>query len=283
MTQSTSQIRTSPVTMLYTFGYLHITTLCRASRVCKEWHRLIQMPFLWKGIDMSKHFSLMRFDEQFWKSNIDCVKLKLDPSGVPAFAQTKTSVLALLKLSHQVEGDKGITDLTLPKGLSIKTLMKIAKLYLPDIPVFYTITEAFSRENGVPADFLKEHGDKELKATTRIFITNGILFGSRYNFSISRYEKPSVLHVATLILLVRISSPPSGTYLFGTSPITYTCCTETVGKHQRVCVIGAFNPRGVDIFPLYQIWQKDCGVAGIRPVITEKHSSFRTSEDTPES
>lgn len=259
MSQSPTQIGYSHIhiTMMHSFSYLDITTLCCTSRVCKEWYHLIEMPSLWKSMNLSNYLPLTRFDAQFWENHIDCVKLKLDPSGAPPFVQTKTSVVGLQKLCKEVYANQGITDLTLPKGLSLKTIELIAK----NLSFFKFIEPTY--------------GKTQLEQTLRIFITNAILRGSKGRChsmkkglyanrkTATGHEKPAVLHLTTLTFLRRYFLDSSQTHLHDACRLTFACCSEPSTTSHEQFTAGTSYHLGFNIYRYRSIMPSTCGETAI--------------------
>jgi hypothetical protein len=222
--------------------------LSRVSRVSKAWCVLAASDQVWKNFNIVSLFPLLRtIDADTWITHIDCEKFGFDPTGAPTYqkAAVKADILFLRQLFPRVEGNAGVTMLTLPKGLNLIKLIEGAK----------------SPKTGNPVDvscylepILKDLGGKTLNETVRIFITNNILEGSREKISIEEDAMVSAAGgertqtLATVALLI-LTFMKTGERLCPEKPSTendtYMHTSDVVRKY-TVCV-GAFSENRITI------------------------------------
>lgn len=148
--------------------------------------------------------------------------------------------------SLSIEGDSGVTLLTMPKGLTLNKLVKLAgSPKLGNATNFRYIWNRISEALGdIPVD-----------KTYRIVITNNVLKESR-NLSIidqnkiacvSGCEIPSILEAATLLVVIYMSSEQR---LYNNNPWTYIRCSDYIDRRYEV-VVGGFAPNGLCIDSFY--------------------------------
>jgi F-box-like len=155
---------------LYIFSFFSPEDLGRPSCVCKKWTVLSSDNSLWDAFDLKKLFSSLKIlDETVWETHVDLTALKLEVHDSPLLnKRTTIPVLKRLFASLGVE-EKGVTLLTMPKGLTLNKLVSLGK----------------SPKRGYPANFrfiwsriLEELGDAPVDKTYRVAITNSVLKGS---------------------------------------------------------------------------------------------------------
>lgn len=223
------------------FSYLSGNELGRSCRVSKQWHTLASMPILWNALDLRKLSpSLKVFDELDWTTHIDLSSLNLSIADAPPSDKRKEiPVLKRLLSSLSIEGNSGVTLLTIPKGLTLNKLVKLARS--PKLgnatnfkPIWNRITE--------------ELGDIPVDKTYRIVITNNVFEASR-NLSVnarknlvhkSGCEMPSILEASTLLVVTYMSSQQR---LYNDNPRTYTLCLGQVDGYPLI--VGGFAPAGL--------------------------------------
>ena len=231
-----------PVCISHICGFLPPEDLANTSWVSKEWRVLGGgNPELWAAFDLKEIFrqrgyTLNVIDKKVW---FDWTGLDIDESSFP----DKRDIILVLKqmfASLEIEGDAGITLLTLPP-VTLRELL-----------------EKFSDRIGyVILSILDQHGDVSMTETRLVAITNNILKGSR---GLSAAVKEALVlekgcemvgvtaAVALAILTEKMSSVELPVRLFGNDPWTYIGCAELVNGHRsdRV-VVGGFAPSGLEV------------------------------------
>ena len=232
-----------PVCISHICGFLPPEDLANTSLVSKEWRvlgganpELWRSPTLWDRFDLKDFFHarglpLNVIDKKVW---FDWTGLDIDESSFP----DKRGVILGLKemfASLEIEGDAGITLLTLPPV----TLRELQEKFLDRIRYMYS-------------RILDQHGDVAMTETRLVAITNNILKGSRgLSSSVQEvlvlgkgYQMIGVTAAVALAILTEKSSsvvPP--TRLFGVDPYTYTRCAELVDGYR--VVVGGFARSGL--------------------------------------
>ena len=229
--------------ILNIFGYLTAIELAKCGEISRRWRRLASDATLWNAFDLRTISSSLKvFDELDWVTHVDLSSFGLDVTDAPPL--DKRQAIPFLKRclsSLPIEGNVGITVLTIPKGLTFNTLVKLAgSPKVGNTPKFRYIWDRISSEIGdIPVD-----------KTYRIVITNNVFKKSR-NLSVSDQkalvrkidcEMPRVLE-ATVLLVVTFMS--SGERLYSDNPWTYTRCSEQLAGYQLV--VGGFSPDGVHV------------------------------------
>ncbi len=189
--QSYSPISSLPdEILLKIFSDLSPKDLCQASCVSKHWNQLASDRLIWQAFDLKKMFpSLKVIDQAVWQAHYKFAKLELSIDDSP---DKRIIILALQRLftSLQIEGEAGITLLTLPKGLTISKLKTL----------LHCMTGCYYEP-----DFMEELKHVSVERTYTIAITNTILKGSE-RLSTSRQqefikekgcEMPTILEAAT--------------------------------------------------------------------------------------
>ena len=221
------------------FHFLNAEELASIALVCQIWNTIASSEALSYEIPFPSW--LKDIDASVWEKHVDLKKYGLDLSVVPRvnrLALTK----ALKPLSRKVENKMGITNMVIPKGLTLNTVLRIAK------------------DNSVPIGFiwdeiLTNFGDIAVEQTRVLFFTNSIFEGTR-----DRTPDQHELDVATIghecgftirnpgfrdfmafLALTYMSSsenPPTQLY----SSNTFTVLIEKV-----ICcsLIGGFAPSGL--------------------------------------
>ncbi len=255
---SQPQIEMSPIQclpveiFLHVFGFLSIKDLCQASGVCQDCKMLATDDSLWKAInqrlpklsDLQQQYpSLKIMNKEFWEEYADCAGLGLQFEAAPLRAIDQCKILArdafkvipkIIRLieSLEIEGDAGITVLTIPQGLTINKVVQIA--------------HSPKKGNAVKIAYIWERlivqlGDAPVWQTNRVLITNSILKNSvglytadlKKSFQKMGCTLPSVLNFMALAVLMHMSSeenPP--TRLFSDNPPTFTSCSEEIDGYE---------------------------------------------------
>ncbi|HSW86078.1 MAG TPA: F-box protein [Rhabdochlamydiaceae bacterium] len=232
------------------FTYLLPEDLVRASRVCKKWYNATsESSFdssLRKVSMLTKLFpSITVMDGPFWEEHFDLEALGLSVKDEPVFNKNKEIPFAKKLLAGtKVEGEAGITRLTIPKGHTFNKLETLG-----ESPKEGNATKFRLIWQGVR----RELGDKEAAETRIIYITNNILEGTREEdigkqqelVEKQGYELPDVLTAATLPILKHVTSkkqpPPC---LFEES---YTRTSNEIDG--RRMFVGGFGSAGLHVYP----------------------------------
>jgi len=246
--------------ILKIFGYLSVIELAKCGEVSRKWRRLACDATLWNAFDLRTISpSLKVFDELDWVTHVDLSSFGLDVTDAPPL--DKRQAIPFLKRclsSLPIEGNAGVTLLTIPKGLTFNTLVKLAgSPKVGNAAKFGYIWDRISSEIGdIPVD-----------RTYRIVITNNVFKKSRH-LSVSDQkalmskigcEKSKVLE-ATVLLVVTFMV--SGERLYSDNPWTYTRCSEQIAGYQLV--VGGFSPNGVYIDSYgFDIVSVSIGVGGV--------------------
>ncbi len=193
------------------------------------------------AIDLKKQFPKLEiFDGSVWETHANLTTLGLHISDEPPLNVSLIPFLKTLFASWKIEDDAGITILTLPAGLTLRKLAKVAVSPKCGNP---------TKLEDIWENALKALGDVPVERTYRVAITNNVLKGSRklsVNNQSSLQESggtlPGVLPVAALSILTFISSKISffkgPTRLYGNKPLTYTYTNEKVDG--QTLVVGGF-------------------------------------------
>lgn len=255
--------------ILRIFTFLTPEEVASTSRVCRKWNRLGSDESLWTAFLKKLFPSLKILNEETWKAHADLNALELSVDDVPPFDNRKIiPELKRLFASLKIEGDAGITLLTMPRGLTFNKIVTLARSPIQGDPVKFSY---------IWPRILEELGNKQIEKTHKIAITNSVLKESR-DLSVrdqqelvnkSGCEMPGVLPAVTLAILTYISSqekPPTSLYnndrykddeprdnnpytmdRFNNNPLfktcmTYTRCCESVDHYN---LIGCLFPSGL--------------------------------------
>ncbi len=236
----------SPELILNIFSYLPPKDLARAGRVSKDWKEFTSDPLLWKAFDVKKLFpNLSIFDEKAWPIYFNLTEFGLSVEDTPkADYRFDIPVLYTLFKSNRIR-PSGLTILTIPEGLSLCKLEKMAS--------------SLQFGNPTKIDFIAPiirnlYGDITVKRTYRVILTNDILEGTLGFEEMDAKKKiveeevkcelPGFLAVATLCIVSYISSPKqTPTSLYGKK--TYTDCSEQIDND--VVAVGGFGQAGLAI------------------------------------
>ena len=221
------------------FGFLPPEDLARVARVSREWKHLADNPVLWdlQAIFRSRGHVLNIIDKKVWAEclDLDAARVHVEDSLLPR--RTVFKVVRQMFDSLEIEGDLGITLLTLP----LVTLRNLRTFF----PAAFRFIHPL---------ILGKHGDTVMNETGLVAITNGILKGSRGLSSAA--HKALVLGkecemveltavVALAILTERRFSLTPPIRLFSGVPWTFTRGVEKVGDCH--VVVGDFTLSGLHI------------------------------------
>ena len=213
---------------LHIFTFLNAEELAKIAPVCQLWRDFASSESLAYVIPFPSW--LKDIDADVWRKKVvDLEKYGLDLTEVPCinkFALTKD----LKPLSKRVENNMGITNMVIPKGLTLNIALQIARDY--SVPINY-----------IWPQILAEFGDKAIDKTCILFFTNSIFTGTRSHTSNQHEEDvtcigtdcrvaiqgPEVRNFLALLILTYLNSPEdSRTQLY--SSATYTRLLEKVNN-----------------------------------------------------
>lgn len=229
------------------FSYLTPAELARCMQVSKEWKVFASSKSLWNAFDCRylRYFfpSIRIFNELDWATHFDLASLGISMEDAP-LSDKRKEILALKRVlsSLPIEGNSGVTLLTIPKGLTLNKLIKLARS--PKLGNAVNLGYIWNRIS-------EEIGNIPVDKTYRIVITNNIFIESR-DLSVSAQknlvrkmgcEMPKILEAAALLVVTYTSFWQR---LYHNKPWTYTCCSEQVDGQQLI--IGGFAPCGPTIF-----------------------------------
>lgn len=220
----------------------------RISQVCQRWHRIAFDEKLWDKFDVRQIFPSQKieiFDVGFWKQfDLKAIGLDVDdiaPMDNRAVIPQLAGIFAKMKM-HQLETEdgRGISILTLPKGLTIDRLMVVAALAKKKIDFHFE------------EETLKMLRESPVEKTCRIVITNGILSRSKKCslymqsdlLTLLSAGKPDGIEACTLAVATRIARKRR---LFNDDPPTFTRCTESEETFAANVVVGNFSSRGIHV------------------------------------
>ncbi|MCC5832171.1 MAG: F-box protein [Chlamydiales bacterium] len=224
------------------FTYLSVVELAKCGEISRKFRRLASDSCLWNAFDLKRISPLLKvFDESDWVTHFDISSFGLDVTDAPSLDKRKTIPNLKRHLSSlPIEGDAGITLLTIPKGLTLKKLLELARST--------SKMEERTQFRNISDHIIREIGDISIDKTYRIIITNNILKKSR-NLSIDEHialvikigcEMPKVLEASVLLVVTFMIS---GESLYSNIPVTYTRCSEQISDYQLA--VGGFMRDGV--------------------------------------
>lgn len=232
--------------VLHIFTFLSPEELCAASGVCRNWRVLASDESLWKAFDLTRIFpSLKVIDGTLWNAHFDLKAFGLSLDKEPILDKRKEiPFIKKLFATLKVEGDAGITRLTLPRGLTFNKLIKLAASPKQGDPAYFKDVWSY---------ITKVLGEIPVDKTQVIYISNSILEGSRAlneeDLPIfvreAGCEMPEVLPAATLAILTYVCFQKR---LYGAHPWTYTLCSGDL-------VVGGFDRSGLIASSLYLIFK----------------------------
>lgn len=184
--------------------------LVAMSSVCRNWQYITSCIFL-----KNAGLPFQIFNMSVWRKYIGTdetrAKAHLPPLGLDlsdhCFPITKKKIADLRKLSVKVSDEKGVTLLTIPKGLTLRKLMQIAETPLKGNP-----TKFYQGHCSWQNKILEKIGDKVVEETVTVAIANSIIDGT-CRAPLQRQEEvvkdsgcqlPGTLPTATLAILTFI-------------------------------------------------------------------------------
>lgn len=205
--------------LLNIFKYLPPEDLCKkTNRVCKLWNALSADNSLWNAFDLKKLFPSVKFlDETVWKAHVDLVKLKITFEDAQPI-DNRIAYLALKRLlGLRIDGNAGVTVLTLPKGLTFEALTSLANSKSISIEFVWPRIDKFCRT-------LCIEKTQTVAITNSTFFKSNKLSDAKQDALLNKIgcEKPGVLALSSLALLTRISQQPP-VLLFKGSTYSISC------------------------------------------------------------
>lgn len=230
----------------------------------------------WNSLDLTKIFpSVTLLTEYDWEGLVDVRAMGLDmndlaPLDVRATIPIVKEALATLNIglnagltpfqTSKIQDNEGVTILTIPRGLSLKTLLKISKFQLKGPkPLFAEISDYI----------LGEIGDNKVQQSYRILIANSILQDTHKHVEFLEYdttslgggydgfEVPGTLEATTLLVT---------TYMRSEKRLFMERSTYAKEKNRRgfdeTPRIGHFSKAGLKITQTPTPWHES-GVAGV--------------------
>jgi hypothetical protein len=198
------------------------------------------------------------FDEVFWATHVDLSALGLDVKDAPPFNKDLLNQKLRKVRAPSIKGNKQISYLTIPKGLSIKNILSST----PSLSQLSIISHFLESLVEIPVD-----------KTYNILITNDIFEGSESLSLIEQLELlkekecelPKLVEVLALIILFYLHS---GTYLYRSRnhSLHFTRCADPTGRPETDVTwrVGGVTPGiygGIRVG--YTFIQQENGVAGV--------------------
>lgn len=252
--------------LVHIFSYMQPREITNLSRVCRAWN-IAHSPeadfgeFLWRDVS-PKALGYHVIDAKVWGKEL-LETNRLDATGGPNISGRKLAS-ALHLLSELEEEGKGVTLLTMPKGLTINILMRIIESNR--VPI--------NTRNRIVLIHLCKNLRKKIsvKETYVVAISNSVLKGSRilnYNqretlLKATGCERPSVLEITTLAVLNYLKFPKTNLL----KSQTYTDCSDFADPRE-VFQGNSLSPYGLQIDTSPPCWFggpyiKDVGVVGVK-------------------
>jgi hypothetical protein len=153
----------------HVFHFLNAEELARIAPVCSQWNALAASDAVSLSYGIPFPSWLKDIDAEVWEKYVDLKKYGLDLSEVP-HVNRRILTKALKPLSRKVEKKMGITNIVIPKGLTLNIVLQIAK------------------DNSVPIGLmfpliLTTFGDVAVGRTRVLFFTNSIFESTRKHTS----------------------------------------------------------------------------------------------------
>ncbi len=244
-----------PNVVLKIFTYLTFEQLGDCRLVNEQWSAFASEATdsqAWQNLK-GMSFRLIVLDGSIWKNHVDLKAHGLSVDDEPA-GDKREEVAKLKKgLTLKTELRNGISYLTIPKGLSVKKLLKIAESLFKNIAVAKCILEQF--------------GDIEVDKTYKIVITRDILLKSRGLQSLTELDdflerfscdKQKIIETVALIVLTYMTT---GETLYIDEPCAFTYCAEQINGHQTM--VGNCNTSGFDIYDAFLNGEVNAGVGAV--------------------
>jgi hypothetical protein len=145
------------------FHFLNADELAQMAPVCQLWNTLASSDAVSYGIPFPSW--LKDIDAEVWEKYVDLKKYGLDISEVPR-VNRRVLTKALKPLAEKVENNMGITNMVIPKGLTLNIVLQIAKDN--SVPI-----------GGIWDEILTHFGDIASEQTRVLFFINSIFANTR--------------------------------------------------------------------------------------------------------
>jgi hypothetical protein len=213
--------------------------IARCAEVCRSWRELARDPEVVMAV-LRRIKGLTIFDGTSWKEHF-VLPAEVNFDGLPPINPLTALPMIGRHLSLSIEGDAGVTLLTLPCGLTFNMLVELAKTPRSGKGM------AFSYLWG---PFLEAHGDHALSSTKRIMVTNNVLNNTRSKLVADQRalvegmgsRLPRTLEAVALCATRFITT---GEMLYNCSPLTYTRCEEIIRGDQMS--VGGLSAAGLNV------------------------------------
>lgn len=222
------------------FCFLNAEEVVGIARVCRLWNTIA----FTSAYSISSPSWLKDIDAGVWEKHVDLKKYGLEISEVPC-ENRPALVKALKPLARKVENNKGITNMVIPKGLTLKKILQIATDKL--VPIQF-----------IGDKILILFGDSAVEQTCVLFFTNSIFENTRrYTLNYRKavqitnigkecgiaIQMHQVRDFVALLVLTYLNSPENARTLLYPSA-TYTQLIEEVNDW---VVVGGFGPFGLHV------------------------------------
>jgi hypothetical protein len=189
------------------FHFLNAEELARIAPVCRQWAEVASSKAVSLSYGIPFPSWIKDIDADIW-GMIDLKKYGLDLSEVPR-VNRRALTKALKPLSRKVENEMGITNIVIPKGLTLNKVLQIAKDYsVPISPRWFD-------------QIIPMFGDIPAEQTRVLFFTNSLLEETRDSTSDQEDEKittigkickvalqePNIRDFMAFLVLTYLSSP----------------------------------------------------------------------------
>lgn len=211
---------------LLILNHLPIKELVKITRVCKLWqHFVFNLSRLKTAFSRElfpkEEFPVEVIDASLWK-----IHFNVDLTDEPPIDGATLAVLADLHARLKIDGNAGVTLLTLPKEMTLEKFIGLLEQFLGESPISFIWDRA-----------LKILGKKALGTTCRVAITNNVITETRRKYVADQRrivkehggELLGTLPAAILIVLTKIKS---NTHLY--SRLNRTRCAEKIGGWQVI-------------------------------------------------
>lgn len=243
-----------PITLLILSKLDDIRDLRRCALTCRSWMAIANEPKLVEMV-LRRTRDVTIIDEPVWRRGFELPEeIVFDPPP-----QDPDLLFKVCRaLSWKIEGNAGVTVLTMPRNLTFLTLERLAQAPLQG--------EAAKFQHREWPEFRERFGNDAIRQTYRIVLTNNVLNDSRSKFvnvqkalvqSLALGARlPRTLEVATQCIMRFVAT---GQRLYANKPPTYTRCEENVYRTQ--VIVGGFSARGLNITPNWVFEDLGAGAA----------------------
>jgi len=235
--------------------YLSPIELAKCGELSRKWRRLKSHTLLWDAFNLRKISPLLNvFDELDWAKYVDVTLMKLEMGDEPPLDKYQVIPFLYRCLSSlPIEGDAGITLLTIPKGTTFNNMLKFARSSIVGTKIAYILGRISSKIGDIPVD-----------KTYRIVITNNVLKKSR-DLSIKRQkalmkktdcEMPRVLEATVFLVVATFMNLEKCPYTG-----VYTSCQDQIDGYHLF--VGDFPPYGIYVQDNIDVGSDIIGAAGV--------------------